>query len=80
MSLKIALLAFFGWEMWTRVSIAHVVANVPSISDIGSSYAFWLAAFSNTELMVQVALIGVVFFAALLFKDAYSGRRSVAWI
>lgn len=57
------------------VSVSNVFKNMPQLSDVGGVLYFSLAAFLNTEMLVQALVVGMVIFLAILARDVATGIR-----
>ncbi len=53
------------WSIGREVWVAHVFENMPSVGNIGALSDFWVSAFLNTHLIVQI--LTVLALASLLF-------------
>lgn len=51
------------------VSITNIIANMPSLLDVGSVYTFVSSAVTNTGIVVQIVLGISVVVGVLLIKD-----------
>lgn len=64
---KVALLAVLFALMSVFVSMPHVIANMPSFFDVEQFFRFVTAAFVNTKLVIQGALLaGIILFGVML--------------
>lgn len=75
-TLKLYVAAIFTIILSTSVSISHVIANMPTVTDFGAWYQFNIAAFSNTELGVKVLIGSLALLALWLLRDVM--RKIVA--
>ena len=57
----------------SRVSIPHIVANTPR--SVPGIYHFWISAFLNTRLVVQLVTLIIFAAAVFLFRDLASYLR-----
>lgn len=57
------------------VSVSNVFKNMPQLGDVGGILYFSLAAFLNTEVLVQMLVVGMVIFLAMLARDVAAGIR-----
>ena len=66
----------------SSVSIRHVIQNMPSPTDVGAFYNFFSFAILNTQFIVQLSLIGVVFvgFATIIQMTRSSNIPERAYI
>jgi hypothetical protein len=64
------------WGIGTQVWVARVFQNMPSLADLGGLARFVLAAFLNTELLVQAFTIVALLAAIWLVRD---GMRSLRY-
>ena len=65
----VAMLAL--WGVGREVWVARVVENMPHTGGFAAAFAFWVAAFSHTRLVVQgLALITLAALAALARETA----------
>ena len=69
--LKFYLLGAFTWQSTQYVSVRQVIANFPTITDVGAHYSFMVTAFSRTELMMQILFAGIVATGAWFASDVY---------
>lgn len=67
--LKVVVLVALIWRSSRYVSYKDVVLNSPSIAEVGASVNFFTSAFINTELYMQLLLIGVVLVATWSVYD-----------
>jgi hypothetical protein len=58
------------------VSVANVYQNMPSLLTPSQFVTFMMNAFSNTELIVQLLLVGFAIVAALMIADMVRMARS----
>ncbi len=65
------------WGIGREVWVAHVVENMPSMSNIGALLNFWVSAFLNTHLIVQA--LTVLTFISLLFLARETTRFLVSF-
>lgn len=42
------------------VSLQHVIANMPALTDLKALYSYEVSAFMNTELVVQVSVVATI--------------------
>jgi hypothetical protein len=72
----VSLAVFLGalWGIGKEVWVAKIVANMPSLTDIGGLVNFFLDAFMTTSFSVQILSVLVV--AALI----YTAREMAAFI
>lgn len=64
----VSLLAFFAGVV-SFVSVGDVAANMPSMIDAGAVFYFSKYAFMNTEIVVQVLLVGTLGSVLWICKD-----------
>jgi len=62
--------------LFSTVSIAHVYANMPSIMTPTACCKFLLGAITNTDLVVQLMLFGLVVSVGMLLRDGVRGVGS----
>ena len=67
--LKPFFLAVLVTAIWFKVSVTDVFHNAWAIGEPASVYHFSASAFSQTELLVKVLIIGLVFLAGWLVID-----------
>jgi hypothetical protein len=72
-ALRLYATVFFAAVLTTSVSISHVVANMPAVTDVGAWYQFNVAAFSHTELSVKFLLVSIALLALWLLRDFVRG-------
>ncbi len=65
------------WGIGREVWVAHVFQNMPSMSNIGALFNFWVSAFLNTHLIVQA--LTVLTFISLLFLARETTRFLVSF-
>jgi len=56
------------------VSLGNVFANMPSIFKLSDAYVFFSSAFTNTELVAQVASIAFLAIVIFLVKDMFTRK------
>jgi hypothetical protein len=64
-------LYFIGREVW----VAHVIQNMPRITDIPAVMRFGFAAFSHTHPTVQILTLSVIAAALWFLREAYRVLR-----
>ncbi len=74
-TLKIALVFLLGWQFAAQVSVRDVVANWHFDWGVSGSYAFVESAFRNTELVVQILVLGIAVLGILLARDVIFKRK-----
>lgn len=72
--IKFALLLALLWQVKEAVFVREVFANMAMI-DASEIFNFWSAAFLNTGLLVQTALLGSGILAILLARDVATGQE-----
>lgn len=72
--IKLALLLALLWQVKEAVFVREVFANMAMI-DASDLLSFWSAAFLNTGLLVQTALLGSGVLAILLARDVVTGQE-----
>ncbi len=77
--LKLAVLLMIGYGFKALISIESFFVNMPSIAEINSLASFILAAFLNTEFIVQAMTLGTAIFAVWLLRDVVAGFREVSF-
>ena len=68
-ALKAYGLVLFVFALISTVSVANVIANMPSVTTPGALGSFFVNALTHTELLVQLILGGMVVAAAMLVRD-----------
>lgn len=68
-AVKAYLLVSFAGFIVSQVSLVDVVANMPSVTNIGALYVFYTSAFLNTEFIIQLLSVGVFVAIFLILKD-----------
>lgn len=69
LTMKAYLIVSFAGFIASQVSLANVVANMPSVTNISALYLFSTSAFLNTEFAIQLLSVGVLIAIFLLLKD-----------
>ena len=68
--------------LFSFVSVPHVIANMPSLTDFARLSAFMLAAFGHTNIIVQITLsiLALAFISTLVdfAAGSFTHRQSVA--
>lgn len=57
------------WGIGREVWVARVFENVPQISDTSTFLSFWLSAFLETQLVVQVLVVLTLISLLLLVRE-----------
>jgi hypothetical protein len=70
LALAVALLAL--WGIGREVWVARVFQNAPSLAHVSAAAHFWLAAFANTRIAVQVLMLAAL--AAVLYLAREAAR------
>ena len=79
-SLKLFMLSALLIASNFLVSVKNVLLNMPSWNRIGALYDFYVGAFLQTELTVQIVLFGTGVLFVLLLKDVLmSGSKKTAF-
>ena len=68
-TMKIYALISFAGVLASQVSLVNVIANMPSATNVGALFRFYVSAFLNTEFAVQLLSVGALVAISLLFKD-----------
>ncbi|HYF28897.1 MAG TPA: hypothetical protein VEA36_00845 [Candidatus Paceibacterota bacterium] len=63
------------WGIGTQVWVAQVYANMPSVADVGALARFAIAAFANTEFIVQALTLVVLAAAVWIVRDGVRSLR-----
>ncbi len=71
--LKIAVLAVFLWQVKEAVFVRQVFANMVNY-EITELFNFLSAAFLNTDVVVQVATLGIGILSVLLVRDIVAAQ------
>lgn len=58
--LRFVVLCGLAFMLAREVSVVNVLNNLPDITDIGANFNYFSFAFSNTELSVQLYLLGII--------------------
>lgn len=69
--LKLAVLGGLMWQVKEAVFIRQVFVNMANYQ-MEELFNFWSAAFLNTDLIVQTAILGIGILAILLVRDGFS--------
>lgn len=69
MMLKVYVVIAFVAVLSASVSISHVIANMPAVTNFSEWYQFNIAAFNHTELSVKVLLASVIMLGIWLLRD-----------
>ena len=69
LAVEVFAFTFFAFMLISRISVSHIIENMPRFSDIPALFRFLTAAFFNTEFVVQVVFVGVAVASFLLLKD-----------
>lgn len=72
--LKLVVLAVLLLQVKEAVFVRQVFANMANF-EMAELFSFWSAAFLNTDLIVQSAILGVGILAVLLVHDFVAGRE-----
>ena len=59
------------------VSFVNVFANMPSITEVSQSIAFFWSAFINTDIVVQLAFAATVVSGAYMIRDVISNLKTM---
>ena len=59
----------------STVSVSHVIANMPTLADVGAVMQFMVAAFAHTDVVVKSALVAGVVFLVLTLKGLVESVR-----
>ena len=70
-----ALLAAAAVVVGSTVSVSHVIANMPTLADIGAVTRFMVAAFAHTDVVVKSALVAGLVFLVLTLKGVVESFR-----
>ena len=68
-------LFFSTLGLFSFVSVSHVIANMPSVTDVAHLFGFIVAAFTHTKTLVQVTI--ALMFVSLAFIAFDFVRQSV---
>lgn len=68
-AIKTMAVALLFLNMARRVSVFSVFHNAPSLTALSDVSRFFVSAFTNTGLMVQVSVVGVLFFGIWIVLD-----------
>jgi len=68
-AIKAMAVALLFLNMATRVSVFSVFRNAPSLTALSDIARFFISAFTNTGLMVQMSVVGVLFFGIWIVFD-----------
>ncbi|MBI3074960.1 MAG: hypothetical protein HYY92_01960 [Parcubacteria group bacterium] len=69
--LKLAVLALLVWQVKEAVFVRQVFVNMADYK-AEELFNFWSAAFLNTDLIVQTAILGIGILAILLVREVVS--------
>lgn len=69
-------LSFFVYQLFLYVSMAHVVANMPSMLRPAAFVEFYFNSFVNTELLVQMIAVGVLSLGSWLIRSITRNVRA----
>lgn len=72
-ALKAYGLVVCAFGLFSAVSIVNIVANMPSVTTPAAFGSFLLKAVTNTEVVVQLLLVGAVVAAVMLVRDIVRG-------
>ena len=72
--LKIAVLTVFLWQVKEAVFVRQVFANMANY-EMTELFNFWSAAFLHTDIVVQVATLGIGILLSLLARDIIVTRE-----
>ena len=72
--LKIAVLAVFLLQVKEAVFVRQVFANMANY-EISELFHFWSAAFLHTDIIVQVATLGIGILSVILARDIITARE-----
>ena len=77
-TVKVALVFLLAWQITSYVSVKNVIANW-YLTEWGfsGSYAFLQSALIETDVMVQVLMLGTVLVASLLFRDVLARKQFI---
>ncbi len=78
--LKPLIVLAFLQQIASRVFVAKVLENAPSMSDVVAFLNFYASAISNTRVTVQLFSIGIVLLSIWLARDIFSQKKAVSWI
>jgi len=70
-TLKSAALVLFLWGIFVQVSVSNVFINAKTSVSTKSFYGFFESAFINTELLVQIFVMGILVMTLWLGYDLY---------
>ncbi len=68
-ALKVSGLLLLSAVLCSTVSVAHVIANMPSLAAPRALMRFTLDALMHTELIVHLLIVGILIAAYLLVRD-----------
>ena len=74
-TLKLFLIAGLLWQLKEAIFVRQVFANMANFEAF-ELLRFLSAAFWNTELMVQLAILGIGIAGILIFRDIVTSRES----
>jgi ubiquinone biosynthesis protein Coq4 len=72
-AVKLALLGLFLLRLKEYVSVRHVIANAPSLTEIGVNLKFFASAFANAEFAVQFLSFGLATLSLWFVADLFRG-------
>ncbi|MFA6095446.1 MAG: hypothetical protein WC767_01230 [Candidatus Paceibacterota bacterium] len=75
---KVIVLAIALTALKYFVSFVNVFENMPSLSDISHSAAFFWSAFANTDIVVQASLLATIAALAFMARDVVVNVKTIA--
>ncbi len=78
--LKSLIVAVFIWRSTKYFSYTHVLANMPSLLDVGAEYHFMKDAMFHAHPMTLVFLSSAAWLAVWVLADMIFKRQQSAWI
>ncbi len=63
----------------STVSVSHVIANMPTVSDIQAVINFFVAAFAHTDVVVKCALVAGTVSLGITLRGLVETTRLLKW-
>lgn len=67
------------WRLKEYVSLRNVIANAPSLANVGSAFVFFENAFFHTQLAVQAMILALLVVGVWFMRDMIRGYALLAF-